>query len=930
MKLSPVLLGALLMLAGCSGGSGGSSDGGGGGTNGTLIGSSGGTVTSGNGTASLTIPAGALASNQAITVEPVANPPAGAIAAFELGPDGLQFSQPVTVTITYDEASLPAGVSEADLFLRTFENGVWIATGAVENSTVDATQNTVSAQTTHFSVFGVVPLLVLNAPTVSLSSTPASGPAPLEVTLTATAADPDGGMIVSYEWDFENDGVVDQTTTTGNVTHAYPAGAATAKVTVSDDEGQLAEATASVSVSTTTPTVSLVADPPSGFVPLLVLFTATASDPDGGTLVKYEWDLDGDGTFEVDTGTSHTAARTYSTPGVLTGPTAARVRVTDDEGATAEATVTVTVTLASAPERALSAGGFHTCTGGGTVECWGSNVSGRLGNGTTTDSSTRVTVTGITNATDVSAGGLHTCAVLAGGTVRCWGENERGQLGDGTQTESHTPVDVTGITTATAIALGLQHTCAVLSDGTVNCWGSNAIGQLGDGTTTDSSTPVSVTGINTAIAVSAGFFHTCALLSVGTVNCWGANFNGQLGNGTTTESSTPVEVDGITTATAISGSVGDHTCAALSSGAVNCWGRNAEGQLGDGTTTDSSTPVPVTGITTAMGISAGFRHSCAVLLNGTAKCWGDNEHGQLGDGTNTESHTPVPVTGITNATAISAGGEHTCALLADHTVDCWGIPIILTATPSWGGVPLSVTFTADAMVSDPDEGTIVSYEWDLDGNGAFEQNTGTTKTAPHTYTTAGDYVAKVRVTDNQGRTAQATTSLSPGRLLSLSGDITMTHQGSPSGDPRIRYDRHLTASLTVEVDEYWRVTVVDAVGTFQFLVEVVDSAGCTSSYSVNGQLDGTGYGYQIHQGLRGGLQLGYTGVYAERITAPLFDDEGNVTGCATVSESQVPQTGFTDEHLFDFVLSEDGVTLVALDFNVTTGDPPIVGTGRLE
>jgi alpha-tubulin suppressor-like RCC1 family protein len=920
-----MVLGVLFVLAGCSGeGSDGGSA-----SEGTVIGSGGGTVTSQDGKASVTIPAGALASNRSITVEPLANPPAGAIAAFDLGPDGLQFSQPVTVTIAYDEASLPAGVAETDLFLRTFENGVWVATGATENSSVDTNQNTVTAQTTHFSVFGVIPLLVLNAPTVSLSPNPASGPAPLDVTLTATAADPDGGIIVSYDWDFENDGVVDQTTTTGTVSHAYAVGSLTARVRVTDDEGQLAEATATVSVGTTNPTASLVADPPSGFAPLLVLFTATASDPDGGSLAKYEWDLDGDGTFELDTGTTHTAARTYTTPAVLTGPTAARVRVTDDEGETAEATVTVTVTLASAPERALSAGRSHTCTGGGTVECWGSNVSGRLGNGTTTDSSTRVLVTGVSNATDVAAGGLHTCALLAGGAVRCWGGNERGQLGDGTQTESHTPVDVTGITTATAIALGSQHTCAVLSDGTVNCWGKNANGQLGDGTTTDSSTPVAVTGISTAIAVSAGFFHTCALLSAGTVNCWGANSNGQLGNGTTIGASIPVEVDGITTATAISGSVGWHTCAALSSGAVNCWGLNAEGQLGDGTTTDSSTPVPVTGITTAMGVSAGLRHSCAVLSNGTAKCWGDNESGQLGDGTNTESPTPVAVTGITNATTISAGGKHTCALLSDNTVDCWGMPVTLTATPSWGAVPLFVTFAADAMVSDPDEGTIVSYEWDLDGNGSFEQNTGTSNTATQTYDTAGQYVAKVRVTDDRGLTAQNTTFLNPGGLLSLSGDITMTLQGSPSGEPRITYDRHLTANLTVEVNERWNVAVVDAAGTFQYRTEVDDLYGCTNSYSLSGTLDGTGYGWQL-QGLRGFLNLGYTGVFTERITAPTFDNQGNVVDCVTVSDTQEPRTGTAEDFYFDFVLSGDGVTIVALDFNVTTGDPPAVGTGRLE
>ena len=210
-----------------------------------------------------------------------------------------------------------------------------------------------------------------------------------------------------------------------------------------------------------------------------------------------------------------------------------------------------------------------------------------------------------TSATDIAAGAGHACSIISDGTVRCWGSNWVGQLGDGTTIDSPTPVTVNGITTATAIAASGYHTCATLSDGTVRCWGLNDFGQLGDGTTTDSLTPVTVSGITTAIAVSTSHYSTCVVLADGTVRCWGRNNYGQLGNGTTIDSTTPVMVIGITTATAIAG--GEevyHACSLLSDGTVRCWGANWYGQLGDGTGLDSSLPVMVSGITTATAIAA--------------------------------------------------------------------------------------------------------------------------------------------------------------------------------------------------------------------------------------------------------------------------------------------------------------------------------------
>ncbi len=329
----------------------------------------------------------------------------------------------------------------------------------------------------------------------------------------------------------------------------------------------------------------------------------------------------------------------------------------------------------------ISAGSSHTCAlrSGGTVWCWGSNDNGELGNDQYSDTMignipTPVKV-GISTATQIAAGGFHTCALLSDGTVECWGGNSRGQLGDGTTNASPTPVEVMGIHTATQVAAGDSHSCALLSDGKVECWGNNEFGQLGNGTTDSSPIPVGVTGISNATQVSAGYHFTCALLSDGKVECWGDNEFGQLGNGTIESSSTPIEAPGISTATEIA--VGSaHTCALLSDGKVECWGHNLNGELGNGPTDLNKHPNPVVvmGISTATQVEAGGYHTCARLSGGKVECWGSNYDGQLGNGlADRNSHpTPIEVKGISSATQFTAGDLHSCALLSDGRVKCWG------------------------------------------------------------------------------------------------------------------------------------------------------------------------------------------------------------------------------------------------------------------
>ena len=199
----------------------------------------------------------------------------------------------------------------------------------------------------------------------------------------------------------------------------------------------------------------------------------------------------------------------------------------------------------------------------------------------------------LSGATTIAAGGYYTCGLLTGGTVDCWGDNYYGELGNGTTTDSSTPIAVSDLSGVTAITAGVGHTCAILTGGSADCWGENAEGDLGDGTVTESNTPVPVTGLSNSTAIAAGYYYTCALLTGGSADCWGSNYYGQLGNGTTTElSMIPVAVNGLGEADAIA-TGGFHACALLTRGTVDCWGDNATGDLGDGSTTESTTPVAV-------------------------------------------------------------------------------------------------------------------------------------------------------------------------------------------------------------------------------------------------------------------------------------------------------------------------------------------------
>lgn len=293
--------------------------------------------------------------------------------------------------------------------------------------------------------------------------------------------------------------------------------------------------------------------------------------------------------------------------------------------------------------------------------------------------------------TAITAGGSHSCALLADETVWCWRANSTGQLGLAATSDncrlfgifseivpcSVNPLPVPYLTNVTAIAAGKDYTCARLTDTTVRCWGGNSSGQLGRNTslsTTPASHPAPVTGLSKVATLATGVQHSCARLTDGTAQCWGAKDGGQLGNTTPTPCYTPVPVSGLSNMTAVAAGSA-HSCALLTDGAVWCWGTNGSLQLGDSSITKSTAPIKVRSLSNVTSLASFGNFTCAVLTGSTVTCWGDNTSGQLGRNTSlgtTPASLPAPVTDLSYVVAVVTGGRYACARLTDGTVKCWG------------------------------------------------------------------------------------------------------------------------------------------------------------------------------------------------------------------------------------------------------------------
>jgi alpha-tubulin suppressor-like RCC1 family protein len=343
---------------------------------------------------------------------------------------------------------------------------------------------------------------------------------------------------------------------------------------------------------------------------------------------------------------------------------------------------------------------------GASAVAWGDNAYGETGNGAASEGGCTCVpaptpVVGLSDATQISGGGIHTLALHANGTVTSWGYNARGQLGDGTTTESWTPVPV-GLTNVVAVDAGYEHNLALLSNGTVMAWGDNYSGELGVGgsnfagggpelceTAQCSKVPVQVPGLSDVVAIAAGYYYSLALLSNGTVMGWGYDNHGQFGDGVGIQSGCecvehPVQVPGVQGAVAISTGEG-HAIALLGNGTVMAWGEDSNGQIGNGAIVEFSPPscgclgpVAVTGLSgPAEAIAAGGYHSVALVGGGNVQAWGYNNQGELGNGSVNPSGcfcvpTPAAVSGIAGVHSLAAGTHHTLGLLNDGSVRSWG------------------------------------------------------------------------------------------------------------------------------------------------------------------------------------------------------------------------------------------------------------------
>jgi len=347
---------------------------------------------------------------------------------------------------------------------------------------------------------------------------------------------------------------------------------------------------------------------------------------------------------------------------------------TATETGAAGAPITVAGTVS-----AIASGAFHTCAlVESNVWCWGSNEHGQLGNGTTVDS--HVPIQSLASGvTALAAGQYHTCALVSGG-VQCWGSNLEGQLGNdhrgAEQSEdgnyygldgSTTPAWVQGLTSGVvAIAAGMDSTCALTTEGGVKCWGWNEHGQLGNGSADNPFIPVQVENLTSEVtAITVGGEHACAI-AAGKALCWGSNHSGQLGNRTPIyDSFVPVQVLGLASNVSAISAGGNHTCA-LHDGAVECWGRNYSGELGDGSTTERIVPVRIGSAANAK-IRAASAVTCAAV-DGRVLCWGDNSRGQLGNCSKQNSLVPVQVWGLASGVTLIDRG---CALVYG-AIMCWG------------------------------------------------------------------------------------------------------------------------------------------------------------------------------------------------------------------------------------------------------------------
>jgi alpha-tubulin suppressor-like RCC1 family protein len=616
---------------------------------GTVIGPAGGTVTGPNG-AQVVIPAGALTSDTTITIAQSASGapamPAGFAAfglAFAFTPHGTTFAAPVTITVPFDPAALPAG--RTPVLYKTNAQGQW---ERVDNGIVSAA--TVSAQVTSFSwvIIGNIPPAITQQPQ-DLSVVEGAGAA---FSVAAFGTPP-----LTFQWQQSNDGGVTFADIAGQTSSSYSIGATSIaahhdrryRVIIGSPEGSTTSNAARL-------TVTVTAAPPAALAGRLAAGKQhSLAVPANGTLQS--WGVVSD-FLEIGRGA----------PGNVPGP------LNFFTGVTGPGPLTRKV-------RSVAAGQWHSIVvmDNGTVFSFGYGLFGQLGTGQIGGgpqppavqvryATASVPQPGVVDAVDACAGQYHSVLRRATNHVEGFGSNDFGQLSDGTTLNRFGPVPArfadSSAFFARTIGCGWNHTLAVHTSGTTYAWGSNSSGQLGaTGVGASSLVPVPVVTsasgppLADVIAVAGGEHHSLALKSDGTVWAWGSNANGKLGDGTDTDRAFPVQV--LTAAsTPLTGIVaisagGEFSLALHSDGTVYSWGINEVGQLGNGGTSPgmrnvAAQVINLTGVVAIVaGRNGGDDHALALDSDGRVWAWGYNNEGQLGIGSpNFVVSTPTQVPGL--------------------------------------------------------------------------------------------------------------------------------------------------------------------------------------------------------------------------------------------------------------------------------------------
>lgn len=396
------------------------------------------------------------------------------------------------------------------------------------------------------------------------------------------------------------------------------------------------------------------------------------------------------------------------------------------------------------PASALVAGSYHTCAllQDGSIKCWGGNSDGQLGDGTLVDRNQPVAVGSLGGtASLLAAGRAHTCA-LVGSNVRCWGGNARGQLGNASTTPSALPVTAAHtFSGANFIAAGEDRTCAIDAGGAF-CWGDGSACAIGDSFCSDRSSPTAVTIAGAPLTrIATSFLHTCGLTNTGAVRCWGGNHYQQRGFDRGLEYVDTNVVTGLAAAATSVVVNREATCSVLADSRVQCWGQNADSQLGLGRPSLAEAPTPVAGNVLAItNIAAGGNATCATDASGAFACWGYGGQGQHGDGGFSGRQAPqARVTGHALVKAITSN-VHACGVTSAGAVKCWGenfagqlgsgnfanssTPVAVQGLDS-GVQALDVGFYFGCVIQDG-----AARCWGQNGSGQLGDNSTTDRNAP--------------------------------------------------------------------------------------------------------------------------------------------------------------------------------------------------------